>query len=208
AARPSRAGVPGHAVPDVRRRHERGPARPDGALRSRHAARPAPLREKNMDLELDENQRAIADLALQILRESLTRERLRAIEATDDRIGVDEWKRLANAGLLGVPLAEDVGGSGLGLVEACLVLEQIGRTGAPLPSPATVVGAAMPVDEFGNPAQRGRILPRVCDGSLLLAATLIEDGNELPTLLPRTTAQRDGGGWRLDGEKRLVPAAH
>ena len=68
-----------------------------------------------MDLELDENQRAIADLALQILRESLTRERQCAIEATDDRVGTDEWKRLADAGLLGVPLAEDVGGSGLGM---------------------------------------------------------------------------------------------
>jgi len=161
-----------------------------------------------MDLELDDNQRAIADLALQILRESLTRERLRAIEATDDRVGADEWKRLADAGLLGVPLAEDVGGSGLGLVEACLVLEQIGRTVAPLPYLATVVGAAMPIDAFGSSAQRERILPRVCDGSLLLAATLIEDGNELATLLPRTTAQRDGSGWRLDGEKRVVPAAN
>ena len=114
-----------------------------------------------MDLELDENQRAIADLALQILRESLTRERLRAIEATDDRVGADEWKQLADAGLLGVPLAEDVGGSGLGIVEACLVLEQIGRTVAPLPYLATVVGAAMPIDAFGTAAQRERILPRV-----------------------------------------------
>src|SRR5262249_26742926 len=116
ATRPSRAGVPGHALPDVRRWHQRGPARPDRALRPRDATRPATLRD-DMDLELDENQRAIADLALQILRESLTRERLRAVEATDDRIGADEWKRLADAGLLGVPLAEDVGGSGLGLVE-------------------------------------------------------------------------------------------
>src|SRR5262245_38114854 len=161
-----------------------------------------------MDLELDENQRAIADLALQILSESLTRERLRAIESTEDRIAADEWKRLADAGLLGVPLAEDVGGTGLGIVEACLVLEQVGRTVAPLPYLATVVGAAMAIDAFGSAAQRRRILPRVCDGSLLLAPALLEDGNDLATLPPRTTAQRDGGGWRLDGEKRLVSGAH
>ncbi|HEV7731992.1 MAG TPA: acyl-CoA dehydrogenase family protein [Candidatus Binatia bacterium] len=161
-----------------------------------------------MDLELDENQRAIADLAHQILREALTRERLRAIEATDDRVGAEEWKRLADAGLLGVPLAEDVGGMGMGIVEACLVLEQIGRTVAPLPYLATVVGGAMPIDAFGSPAQRARILPRVSDGSLLLAPTLIEEGNELATLLPSTTARRDGIGWRLDGEKRVVAAAH
>jgi 3-oxocholest-4-en-26-oyl-CoA dehydrogenase beta subunit len=161
-----------------------------------------------MDLELDENQRAIADLALQILRESLTRERLRAVDATDDRIARDEWGRLADAGLLGVPLAEDVGGTGLGIVEACLVLEQVGRTVAPLPYLATVVGAAMPIDAFGSRAQRQRILPNVCDGSLLLAPTLIEEGNELAALLPATIARRDGSGWRLDGEKRRVPAAH
>jgi alkylation response protein AidB-like acyl-CoA dehydrogenase len=161
-----------------------------------------------VDLELDENQRAIADLALKILQESLTRERLHAIEASDDRVGADEWKRLADAGLLGVPLAEDVGGTGLGIVEACLVLEQIGRTVAPLPYLATVVGAAMPIDTFGSPAQRERILPRVCDGSLLLAPTLLEAGDELASIPPRTTARRDGNGWRLDGEKRLASAAH
>jgi alkylation response protein AidB-like acyl-CoA dehydrogenase len=161
-----------------------------------------------MDLELDENQHAIADLALQILRESLTRERLRAIEASPDRVAVEEWQRLAAAGLLGVPLAEDVGGSGLGLVEACLVLEQIGRTVAPLPYDATIVGAAMPIDAFGSRAQRERILPRVGDGSLLLAPALIEHGNELATWLPKTIARRDGSGWRLDGEKRVVAAAH
>jgi alkylation response protein AidB-like acyl-CoA dehydrogenase len=161
-----------------------------------------------MDLELDENQRAIADLTLQILRESLTRERLRAIDATDERIGRDEWRRLAEAGLLGVPLAEGVGGAGLGIGEACLVLEQVGRTVAPLPYLATVVGGAMPIDAFGSAAQRQRILPRVCDGSLLLAPALVEDGDELAASTPRTTARRDGGGWRLDGEKRLVAAAH
>jgi alkylation response protein AidB-like acyl-CoA dehydrogenase len=161
-----------------------------------------------MDLELDDDQRAIADLALQILRDALTRERLRSIEASSDRIGADEWRTLADAGLLGLPLADDVGGGGFGIVEACLVLEQIGRTVAPLPYLATVVAAAMPIDAFGSATQRVRILPRVADGSFLLTTALLEDGNELATLPPRTTAQRDGNGWRLDGEKRLVPAAH
>lgn len=160
-----------------------------------------------MDLELDENQRAIADLALQILRESLTRDRLRAVEATDDRVAGAEWRRLAEAGLLGVPLRDDVGGSGLGIVEACLVLEQVGRTVAPVPYLATVVGGAMAIDACGSPAQRRRLLPRVCDGSLVLAPVLVEEGDELATGTPRTTARRDGDAWRLDGEKRVVPLA-
>ena len=161
-----------------------------------------------MDLELDENQRSITDLTLQILRESLTRERLRAIEATSDHIAIDEYKKLATAGLLGVPLPEDVGGGGFGLVEACLVLEQVGRTVAPLPYLQTVVGAAMTIDAFATPTQRQALLPRVADGSLVLACAFGEFGDDLGTSLPATTATRDGAGWRLDGEKPLVPMAH
>ncbi len=161
-----------------------------------------------MDLELDENQRSIADLTLQILRESLTRERLRAIEASADHVAADEWQKLATAGLLGVPLAEDVGGGGFGLVEACLVLEQVGRTVAPLPYLQTVVGAAMTIDASGTPAQRQGLLPRVVDGSLVLAVAFAEFGDELAASLPATTAARDGAAWRLDGEKPLVPTAH
>lgn len=170
-----------------------------------------------MDLELDENQRSITDLTLQILRESLTRERLRAIEDSDDHVAADEWKKLATAGLLGVPLPEDVGGGGFGLVEACLVLEQIGRTVAPLPFLQTVVGAAMTIDAFGTPAQRKDLLPRVVDGSLVLAVAFGEFGDELATALPETkaassgeraAARRDGAGWKLDGVKHLVPMAH
>lgn len=161
-----------------------------------------------MDLELDENQRSIADLALQILRESLTRERLRAIEASDDHVARDEWQKLATAGLLGVPLPEDAGGGGFGLVEACLVLEQVGRTVAPLPYLQTVVGSAMTIDAFGTNEQRQRLLPRIADGSLVVVTALGERFDELATSLPATTATRDGAGWKLDGEKSLVAMAH
>ena len=161
-----------------------------------------------MDLELDENQRSIADLALQILRESLTRERLRAIEASDEHVARDEWQKLATAGLLGVPLPEDVGGGGFGLVEACLVLEQVGRTVAPLPYLHSIVGSAMTIDAFGSADQRRQLLPRIADGSLIVVPALGERLDELATSLPATTATRDGAGWKLDGAKSLVPMAH
>ena len=161
-----------------------------------------------MDLELDENQRSIADLALQILRESLTRERLRTIEAGDDHVAHDEWRKLATAGLLGVPLPEDVGGGGFGLVEACVVLEQVGKTVAPLPYLQTIVGSAMTIDAFGTPEQRQQLLPRIVDGSLIVVPALAERFDELATSLPATSATRDGAGWKLDGEKPLVAMAH
>ena len=161
-----------------------------------------------MDFSLDENQTAVADLARHILEEQLPPEKLTAIEAQADRFAADVWRELAQAQLLAVPLPEDVGGAGLGIVETGLVLEQIGRTVAPLPYLPTVVLGAMPIDAFGSPAQRRRYLPAVVDGSLILTAALAEGVNGMVPELPATTATRDGSHWQLDGEKRFVAAAH
>lgn len=161
-----------------------------------------------MDFTLNEDQQAVSDLANRILSEQLAPERVAAIEAQPDWFAADTWAELARAQLLGVPLREDVGGAGFSLVEACLVLEQIGRTAAPLPYLATVILGAMPIDQFGSAAQRRRYLPAVIDGSLILTAALAEAGNTLVPAVPATVATRDGKGWRLDGEKRFVSAAH
>jgi alkylation response protein AidB-like acyl-CoA dehydrogenase len=159
-----------------------------------------------MDLTLTEDQRAIADLAAQILREKLPAERLRAIEAAGNWFDDSAWTELARARLLGAGLPEDVGGGGFGFFETCLLLEQIGKAVAPLPYFATIVLGAMPIDAFGSPEQRRAYLPQVTDGKLLLTAALLENGNALPPQIPATKAARDGNRWRLAGEKVFVPA--
>ena len=102
-----------------------------------------------MNLTLSEDQQAIADLAGTILRDKLSHERLAALEGRGEWFDPGAWRALAEASLLGVPLAEDVGGGGFGILEACLVLEQIGATAAPLPWLASIAMAAMAVDRFG-----------------------------------------------------------
>src|SRR5262249_56125611 len=59
---------------------------------------------------------------------------------------------------------------------------------------------------FGTPAQRERWLHPVAAEGAVLTAALEETAGFDPTQ-PRTTARRDGAGWRLDGEKTCVPAA-
>jgi alkylation response protein AidB-like acyl-CoA dehydrogenase len=160
-----------------------------------------------MKLNLTDDQKALSDVAHQILREKLPPERLRAIEADGAWFDEAAWNELAKARLLGVGLPEDVGGGGMSFLETCLMLEQIGRTVAPLPYFTTVVLGAMPIDRFGSPEQRRAYLPDVADGKLILTAALLEAGDALPPLRPRTRAMRDGGGWRIDGEKLYVGAA-
>jgi alkylation response protein AidB-like acyl-CoA dehydrogenase len=161
-----------------------------------------------MDFELSEEQQAISDLAGQILGDLLTVERLEQLDGDADWFARDAWTELAKADLLGIALPEADGGGGFGLFEAGLVLEQIGRTVAPVPYLATIVLGALPVAEFGSASQRADLLPGVISGDTLLTAALVEAGGSQPPSTPATTATPAGDGWTLDGVKLFVPAAH
>jgi alkylation response protein AidB-like acyl-CoA dehydrogenase len=155
-----------------------------------------------MDFSLSEDQQALRELARKILETEAGHERLKQIEASEERVDRALWAALARANLLGVALPEAAGGSGLGLLEACLVLEEVGRAVAPVPAHATLVLGALPLAAFGTPAQRQAWLPGVAAGEVMLSAALPEGG------APEVEARREGGGFRLDGACRFVPAAH
>jgi len=155
-----------------------------------------------MDFDLDEGQQAVRDLAAQILDGTVAPERLRAFEIAGEHVDRVAWKALADANLVGIAIPEEHGGSGLGFLEACLVLEQIGRHTAPVPYYASVVLGALPLARFGTDAQRQRLLPAVARGELILTAALLEAG--APPDSPSTSAQRDGDAWFLTGTKDFV----
>lgn len=151
-----------------------------------------------MDFSFSEEQQAVRDLAAQILGDQATNEALRNHEASGDAFPAALWSALADAGLIGIALPEDVGGSGLGFLEICLALEQIGKTTAPIPYFATTL-AALAVDRFGSADQRSALLPGAADGSRVLTVALTEVGTG--PLAPTTTSS-DGS---LSGTKLLVP---
>ena len=155
-----------------------------------------------MDFSLTEEHEAVRALALQILADATTTERLGQVPA--DGFDQRAWTSLAEAGLLGVALPESAGGSGLGFLGAHLILEQIGATAAAVPFWETVVLGALPVATFGTPQQQ-ELLPGVLAGETLLAPALAEDGAADPTA-PRTQAVVIDDGWELAGVKTNVPA--
>jgi alkylation response protein AidB-like acyl-CoA dehydrogenase len=160
-----------------------------------------------MDFSFTEDQDALRQLARTILDDHCTHERLKAVEATPEWFHRAVWNELAKSNLLGVALPEDVGGSGLGFFELCVLLEEMGRAVAPVPAWPTLVLGALPIDRFGSAAQRQRLLPGVCRGETILSAALVESGFDEPGTVT-ASATRDGGQWRLDGMKTCVPAAH
>jgi 3-oxocholest-4-en-26-oyl-CoA dehydrogenase beta subunit len=159
-----------------------------------------------MDFSLTEAQQAVADLADRIFAGQATVERVKGVEGSDTRIDRTLWHELAKANLLGLCLPEDVGGSGFGIIELCLVLEQQGRRVAPVPLLHTVV-AAMAIAEFGSSDQRAGWGPRVVAGAAVLTSALAEPGSNDPFRSSVSARLDDSGGWRLDGVKISVPAA-
>ena len=158
-----------------------------------------------MDFARTDEQEEIAGLARRILTDMVTEDLLREVDKSDERFDRGVWSALADANLLGVALPADLGGLGLGILEQCLVLEEVGRTLAPVPVLASIVGGALPIAEFGNAAQRDRWVPAAIDGSVILTSALAEPGSRWPEH-PVTSAVAAGDGWLLEGVKTLVPA--
>lgn len=166
-----------------------------------------------MDFSFSEEQDAVRDLAAQVFAGHAPVERVKEIERSDDRIDRELWRALADAGLLAIAVPEEYGGSGLGLVELALLLEQQGRHVAPVPLWPTLVLGAPALAEFGTTAQREAWLPGIAAGDVFLTAALAEPGANDPLHTSVTAAPADGRGdnggtWRLDGAKPSVPAAH
>ena len=161
-----------------------------------------------MDFTISEEQENIRALARQILSDACGHEHLAALERDESGDGIDHslWKLLAEAHLLGIAIAEEYGGSDLGLACLFTLFEEAGRALAPIPLLPTLVYGALPISEFGNADQKKRWLPGVTSGDTILTAALEELGSNEPRE-PRTKAKSDGDGFILDGEKACVPAA-
>jgi acyl-CoA dehydrogenase len=167
-----------------------------------------------MDFSFSEEQEAVRELASRIFTERATHERLKEIETSageEGPIDRDLWRELANAGLLGIHLSEDVGGAGLDFVAACLVIEAAGRSAAYVPVVESMVYGAVPIAAFGTGDQRKAWLPGVANGETILSAAMAELAGEviLPGgQSPATTATKQSdGAWSLSGTKACVPAA-
>ena len=158
-----------------------------------------------MDFSYNENQRELAALSRAILADRTTPERLREVEAGGDRFDPALWADLAGAGVLAAGLPEALGGAGLGLLEQCSVLAEVGRAVAPVPYLASVVLGAGALARFGTPGQQAQWAAPAGRGELVLTAALSEEDGDDPRA-PSARAERAGDNWVLTGTKTAVPA--
>ena len=203
---PARGAHAQHAHPHLRRRHQRDAARPDRDLRPQHARLTPVGRQRTVDFTLSEEQQELQGLAKQILGDRMTLTHLRELDNSEDWFDRETWAEFAKANLLGMALPESVGGLGYGFLELCLVLQEQGRTVAPLPLIHTLVSAALPIAEFGTPgADRGAQRRRQWRHGAHRGAQRARHARRTSR---RRSPRRSGDGWKITGEKVNVPQAH
>ena len=120
---------------------------------------------------------------------------------------------LAKDGWLGIALPEELGGSGLGIAEATMMLQTIAESGAGLAGAQSIhanVYATQPVAKFATPDQRGRFLRKIISGEWRTCFGVTEPNTGLETLKLTTTATPttdNGGGYHVSGQKIWISSA-
>ncbi len=163
-----------------------------------------------MDFQLSEEQQLLADSVRRLFDNNYDFESRKKIVASAQGSSEDTWAKLAEFGLLGLPLSEDSGGFGGGANDLIPVMEAIGEALVLEPFAPTIAMARL-VERAGSPAQRDALLGSVVEGSCRLALACTEPGSRYDQTAIAASARRDGEGWVLDGGKINVigaPQAH
>ncbi|WP_312160565.1 acyl-CoA dehydrogenase family protein [Phenylobacterium sp.] len=154
-----------------------------------------------MDFSITADQRLMQESLARTLEAAAGLDRVRRFAADRDDAGADIWAALADFGLPGVVIPEEHGGLGLGLLDAALAAEALGRAVAPAPF-LGAVAASIALTRGGTPEQQARWLPKIAAGDVVVGLALAE----------AVAGARDGmgvtaAGGRLSGGALFVTDA-
>lgn len=117
------------------------------------------------------------------------------------------YRKMADLGWLGIAIPEAYGGSGGGLVDMCLFLEETARGMAPVGGYGVTSIVAGAYERFGTEAQKEEVLAGIVDGNVeAIAMSEPEAGSDVGSLKCR--AERRNGSYVLNGQKTWISEAH
>lgn len=159
-----------------------------------------------MDYLLTEQQVMVRDLA-----RNIAREKIKPVAAKYDETEEFAWdimKILADSDLFGVYIPEEYGGLGGGIMEMCLVTEELSKAcgGIALGFAGTGLGT-FPILLYGSDEQKKKYLPDIAKGKTLAAfcITEAEAGSDAGSI--KTNAKKDGDHYILNGAKQWITNA-
>jgi len=123
----------------------------------------------------------------------------------------DFHKSMAEAGWLGIAMPESVGGAGLGITEAAVMMQAVAESGGGMTAASAIHGPVFglePVILFGTEEQQQRMIPPSVSGAEKMCFAVTEPNTGLDTTSLKTRAEKVEGGYRVNGEKIWITNAH
>ena len=159
-----------------------------------------------MGFDLTQDQQAIWDAAHAFAAAELAPHSARWDE--DKHFPVDVLRQAASLGFAGIYVREDVGGSGLGRLDAALIFEALSHGDVSTAAFLSIHNmASWMIDKFGSDDLRQRYLPRLTTMELIASYCLTEPGAGSDAASLATTARRDGDDYVLNGAKAFISGA-
>ena len=159
-----------------------------------------------MGFDLTQDQQAIRDAAHAFAAAELAPHSARWDE--DKHFPVDVLRQAASLGFAGIYVREDVGGSGLGRLDAALIFEALSHGDVSTAAFLSIHNmASWMIDRFGSDDLRQRYLPRLTSMELIASYCLTEPGAGSDAASLATTARRDGDDYVLNGAKAFISGA-
>ena len=158
-----------------------------------------------MDFGFSEEQEMLRESAREFLASECEMTYVRKMMDDPAGYSVDQWKKMAELGWMGLVLPEQYGGSGLNMIDLVVVLEEMGKQMMPGPYFSTVILAGSAIELAGSEAQKQAWLPRIADGSLLATVAQLEESARWDAEGIQLEAQRQGTAFVLSGTKLFVP---
>ncbi len=118
---------------------------------------------------------------------------------------------MAADGWLGIAMPESVGGSGLGITEAAIMMQAVAESGGGMSAASAIhlpVFGLEPVVLFGSDEQQQRMIPSIISGAEKMCFAVTEPNTGLDTTSLKTRADKVDGGYLLNGEKVWITQAH
>src|SRR3712207_3626034 len=159
-----------------------------------------------MDFSLSEDQRAIEDAARAFAEAEMAPHSARWDE--EKHFPVHVMRKAAELGFAGIYVQDDVGGSGLGRLDAAIIFEELAKGDVAVAAFLSIHNmASWMIDRFGADELRRRYLPRLTTMELIASYCLTEPGSGSDAAALRTRAVRDGDFYVLNGQKQFISGA-
>ena len=162
---------------------------------------------EDMNLEFSEEQEMLREMVRALCAEHSSFETVRAMEDDPTGYPAELWAKLAEVEVLGILIPEEYGGSGMTMLDAAIVYEELGRSLAPVPHFVSCALSAGALVAAGSEEQKRAWLPRIASGEAILTPAWLEPKNGYGPKGVQSKAEVSGDEAVITGTKLHVAFA-